>query len=149
MAAHFGYQNHNPGNIRWNQTDKWQGLAPNPRYVPDWDKTGIGFFRFTAPEWGIRAVAKTLLTYKAKYGDDTLLELFTRYAPAGDGPNNPKRYAEFVGKQTGIEIDEAFDLSDRTVMRAILTAIFKMETGQEPPYSDSVYDKALDLAGLK
>ena len=148
MAAHFGYQNHNPGNIRWNERDKWLGLAPNPRYVPDWDKSGVGFFRFTAPEWGIRAVAKTLLTYRAHFGDDTLAELFNRYAPAGDHANDPYRYAVFVGGQIGAPPDEAIDLSDRTVMPAILTAIFKMETGQDPPYPAAVYDKPLHLPGL-
>jgi hypothetical protein len=33
-------------------------------------------------------------------------------------------------------------------MRALLSAIFKMETGQEPTYTDAVYEKALDLAGF-
>jgi hypothetical protein len=148
MGPHFGYVNHNPGNIRWNTHDKWQGLAPNPRYVPEWDKSGIGFFRFTAPEWGIRAVAKTLLTYRSKYGDDTLQELFSRYAPTGDHANDPHKYAVFVADQIGADIDEAVDLSDRAVMRALLSAIFKMETGQAPQYPDSVYEKALDLAGF-
>ena len=148
QKPHFGILNHNPGNIRWNSHDKWQGLAPNPRYVPDWDSTGIGFFRFTAPEWGIRAVAKTLLTYRSKYGDDTLQELFSRYAPTGDHANDPHAYAVFVGKQIGAEPNEAVDLSDRTVMRALLSAIFKMELGYDPQYTDAIYDKALDLAGF-
>ena len=145
---HFGYVNHNPGNIRWNTRDVWQGLAPNPRYVPAWDKTGIGFFRFTAPEWGMRAVAKTLLTYKSKYGDSTLYKLFSRYAPPGDGPNNPLTYAMFVGGQIQVDPHEPIDLSDRAVMKAVMAAIFKMETGEQPPYEDHLYEKALDLAGF-
>lgn len=144
---HFGYANHNPGNIRWNARDQWQGLAPEPRYVPGWDKTGVGFFRFTAPEWGIRAVIKTLRTYRTKYGDRTLVQMFHRYAPSGDHANNPDAYAAFLGKQTGLDPQQEPDLFDQDTVVKLLKAIFLIETGEKPPYEEEIYEKAYALAG--
>ena len=144
--AHFGYANNNPGNIRWNERDKWQGLSVQPRFVPGWDKTGIGFFRFSVPEWGIRAVIKTLRTYQTKYGDRTLVQMFHRYAPFGDHANNPDAYAAFLSKQIGLDPNAEPDLFDQETVTHLLKAIFLIETGEPPPYEKAVYEKAYALA---
>ncbi len=146
--ASFLIDINNPGAIRYNNHDDWQGLADDPRFVPDWDKTGVGYFRFTGAVWGLRAVARTLLTYCAKYGDDTLLKLFSRYAPPGDGPNNPLSYATVVGGKVGVAPQQKITLT-RSILRSMLPAIARMEMGHEPPYSADVYEKALDLAAVK
>ena len=54
-----GLRNNNPGNIRRSK-DNWQGLAP--------EQTDPDFFQFTAPEWGYRALIKTLQTYRKPLG---------------------------------------------------------------------------------
>ena len=53
-----GIRNNNPGNIDRNAT-KWQGMADkqdDPRFIV-----------FTSPQYGIRAMARVLLTYQSKY----------------------------------------------------------------------------------
>lgn len=164
---HFGYVHHNPGNIRWNPRDKWQGLAqtipahapPQPgrydatlngvRFVPNWDRTGVGFFVFDDATMGLRAIARTLITYQDKYGDRSIYDLFKRYAPPGDHANDPAAYAAHVAKLTGLPTPySSVNAHEYRVLRAMLPAICRVETGMAPPYTDAQFDKALVLAGV-
>lgn len=142
MATHFGYLNHNPGNLRYEAVNKWLGLAAQPRYVPSWDKQG--FFIFREARYGVRACAMTLLHYQRVLKLRTLRQIFARYAPAGDN-NDPTVYAQVIGAAIGKSVDEPIDLNDAQLMRRILPAIFLHETGQVPPYGGEVYEAALDL----
>lgn len=55
-----GIRNNNPGNLEWG--DPWQGLDPDGQAQ---DKR---FVVFKDPAMGIRAIARTLITYQDKYG---------------------------------------------------------------------------------
>lgn len=165
--THFGYLHHNPGNIRWNTRDKWQGLAqqipaeapPIPgryektsngvRFVPAWDRTGVGFFVFTDATMGLRAIARTLITYQDKFGDRTMFELFNRYAPQGDHGNNPTAYANTIARSAGVGALDKIDAHDYRILRVMLPAICQLETGQKPPYTDAQFDQGLALSGVK
>jgi hypothetical protein len=74
-----GIRNHNPGNIRRNG-DPWQGLAK--------DQTDREFFTFQSAVYGIRALARLLITYQDKYGLCTIETIIGRWAPAVE--NNTK-----------------------------------------------------------
>lgn len=128
---HFGITNNNPGNIRWNERDRWQGLAENPRYVPRWDSTRTGFFRFSEMRFGIRAAAKTLLWYQRVWGLDTLLKIFSRWAPVGDHANDPTAYARQAADFIGVKPNQVIDLeSDPQTFYNLLWFIFMHETGE-------------------
>ncbi len=99
---------------------------------------------------GLRAVARTLITYQDRYGDKTIFDLFKRYAPPGDHANNPAAYAAHVARLTGNPNPHAVvNAHAYEILRAMLPAICKVETGQEPPYTDAQFDKALALAGVQ
>ena len=57
-----GIRNNNPGNIR--HGEKWEGLSDK--------QTDSSFCIFVSPEYGIRALAKVLLTYYKKYQLNTV-----------------------------------------------------------------------------
>ena len=50
-----GIRNHNPGNVLRTKSVTWQGQAEDQSGDPE-------FVVFTAPEWGLRAIARILLT---------------------------------------------------------------------------------------
>ena len=57
-----GFRNHNPGNIR--HGDRWKGLSkgqPDP-----------AFCTFVSPEYGIRAMGRSLLNYRRRHKLTTL-----------------------------------------------------------------------------
>ena len=83
-----GLRNNNPGNIRRSK-DNWQGLAP--------EQTDPQFFQFTAPEWGYRALIKTLQTYRKKHNLQTIAEMIGRWAPTNE--NNTSGYISRVCRE--------------------------------------------------
>lgn len=66
------------------------------------------FRNFATPEEGRQALIDQLNMYKtdkSKTGvksTSTLYEAMAKYAPKGDGKNNPKLYAEYVAKRLGV-----------------------------------------------
>ena len=68
-----GIRNHNPGNLE--KGDPWQGLADDQSADPR-------FAVFEAPEWGIRAIARLLITYRDKHGVNTVNGVVNRWAAA-------------------------------------------------------------------
>lgn len=67
-----GLRNNNPGNIR-KGISQWQGMA----IIQD-DKA---FVKFTTMANGIRAIYKTLRTYKARHNLDSVHGIISRWAP--------------------------------------------------------------------
>lgn len=117
MAAR-GIRNNNPGNIRRNN-DPWQGLAAE-QADPD-------FFRFTAPEWGYRALMKTIQTYRRKHGLRTIAEMISRWAPANE--NDTAAYIRSVCQEMQVNPAYVPDVDDRETMCALAAAISKHENG--------------------
>jgi hypothetical protein len=125
-----GERNHNPGNIRKGQA--WQGLALEQ---PD-----SAFNTFIDPIWGIRALAKTLLTYQRTHGLATLSQIISRWAPPTE--NNTGAYVGAVAVQIGAEPNQPLNLSDPYTLTALTTAIIHHENGRV------VYDPATIAAGV-
>lgn len=139
-----GVRNHNPGNIRWG--DKWQGMVtPFERHDPD-------FCQFIDPTWGIRALARVLITYQDKHGLNTIAKIIARWAPPNE--NNTPAYVEAVAAATGIPSSEPLDLHRYEAMRPIVEAIIRHECGKgelrnvNSWYSSDVIDTGLRLAGI-
>lgn len=123
-SAPRGIRNHNPGNIRWSN-DSWQGSIPRAQ------ASDTAFVQFTAPKWGIRALAKILLTYQSKYELRTIARMIGRWAPPSE--NNTPAYVAAVAAAIGQSPTAVIDLYARPdLLRALIAAIIKHENGQQP-----------------
>ena len=131
-----GIRNNNPGNIR--KGEKWKGLSEH--------QTDSSFCIFVSPEYGIRAMAKVLLTYYKKYQLNTVKKIISRYAPPNE--NETESYIKSVANQLGVASDEVIDLSSVAVLAVLLRAIIRHENGEQP-YSDEQILKGIHLAGVK
>ena len=132
-----GIRNHNPGNLRRSK-DPWQGLAQNQD-----DKS---FFIFKSATYGIRALARTLITYQDKYDLRTIREIISRWAPAVE--NNTDAYIRAVVETSDLTVDQQLDLHSFDHLKKLVTAIIQHENGQQP-YSDAEITKGLVLAGVE
>lgn len=135
--ASRGVRNNNPGNIERNST-KWQGMAED-------QSSDIRFIVFKSPQYGIRAIAVTIMTYSTKYGLNTVAEIINRWAPPGE--NNTAAYIEAVSAGMGVKPDTVIDVDNAYVMLPLVKAIIKHENGSVP-YSDAVLMEGIDLAGV-
>lgn len=115
-------RNNNPGNIRIS-ANAWRGKIPKEQ------NTDGAFEQFENMLYGFRALMKNLITYKTKYGIDTLRKVTHRWAPYGDGANNPDRYAETLGKWMGISADQKIDLQYKPTLIELAAGIAKVEAG--------------------
>ena len=91
---------HNPGNLKkigdW---QNWQGLAE--------DQPDASFLAFKAPEWGIRALARTLITYRDKRGAGTVRKIIERYAQNSENPT--EAYIANVASALHVGPDDPID----------------------------------------
>ncbi len=131
-----GIRNHNPGNIR--SGAPWQGL--------DKPASDGEFCRFINPTWGIRAIARTLITYQDVHGINTVQRIVSRWAPSAE--NDTESYVRHVSDRLGVKSNKHLDVHDYTVMRPLVEAIILHENGQQP-YSGAQIDKGLVLAGIE
>lgn len=131
-----GIRNNNPGNIDYNKANDWQGQLGLEQGV-----TKPRFARFDSPENGIRALAKTLLTYQRKHKLRTVRDIINRWAPSVE--NNTAAYVRSVEKQICSEPMADVDLSSPVKLTGFVVAIIKHENaGYE-------YPAAVVLEGVK
>lgn len=119
-----GIRNNNPGNIRVS-TDAWQGLAD--------PKSDGAFFRFTTPEYGIRALAKVLMNYN-KAGYNTIEKIISRWAPRTE--NDTDAYIYAVSSALGKKSTEK--LNFQTDLPGLVAAIIQHENGNNPYPMESI-----------
>lgn len=135
-----GIRNNNPGNIR-KSAAPWQGLAE----VQD----DPSFLVFSAPVWGLRAIAKILLNYEADDGCSTIREVVNRWAPPVE--NNTGAYVTAVIAELAqigdTNPDAPISLCNAPAMSDTIKAIVQHENGEQP-YGDDVIGQALTLAGI-
>lgn len=136
-----GIRLNNPGHIR--KGAPWQGLN---------DPADDGeFCWFKTPSDGIRAIARTLITYqdkrKARDGSkiDTVEEIIERWAPPSE--NATTAYVAHVRQVMGLDPGETLDVHQYAVMRPLVEGIILHECG-EMPYTDAQIDKGLLMAGI-
>ncbi|KGP00300.1 hypothetical protein JT27_18395 [Alcaligenes faecalis] len=154
-----GIRNNNPGNLEWG--DPWQGLVDPAQGK----KQDVRFAVFREPVWGIRALARTLITYqdKRRAADgskiNSLHKIISRWAPAFE--NNVDAYVASVGRSlcsTGVcygPHDEQVNVHDYYTLRPLVEAIIRHETNGKGPYKtistwydDATIDEGLRLAGV-
>lgn len=136
----LGIRLNNPGNIE--HGDPWQGLHK--------EQTHERFCRFVSPEYGIRAMAKIIGTYRrvhrGKNGTpvDTIREVIERWAPPSENPT--EAYIKNVGTWAGIDPEAVIDLRAPTALVPVIKGIVRQENGTQP-YSDAVIRAGVRMAG--
>lgn len=133
-----GLRNFNPGNLRYNRRNNWQGLAD-----PPYDEGG--YCRFKAPEFGIRAIGRLLLTYKSKYRIASVRDFVSRWAPASE--NDTDAYVAHVAKKLGVHPDDYIELDSYEVAYKLTEVVILHENGRVP-YKKALIDEGLRLAGI-
>lgn len=135
-----GISNRNPGNIELG--DPWQGLSPK--------QTDGRFAQFVSPAYGIRALARTLITYQDKHGIRTVSGAIHRWAPPVE--NDTGSYVRAVQRAVGGDL---VDMHDYQYLRPLVEAIIRHENGVGPLknantwYDSATIDKGLELAGVQ
>lgn len=124
---------HNPGNIEAGAP--WQGLDDPP--------SDGRFARFKSPTWGIRAIARTLITYQDVHGLRTVAGIINRWAPPTE--NDTESYIKHVESKVGAD---EIDVHRYETMRPLVETIILHENGVQP-YSDAQIDKGLLMAGIE
>lgn len=132
-----GIRNNNPGNIDRNATE-WQGMA-------DDQSTDPRFIVFKTPEYGIRALAKTLLAYQSQHGLNTIKGIINRWAPPVE--NNTDAYVKAVAVDCGVKPDDRIILDRVAIMKPLVNAIIAHECSGYV-YPDTVIMAGLHLAGI-
>jgi len=133
-----GIRNHNPGNVERGAA-RWRGMAADQSGDPR-------FVVFEAPEWGIRAIARILKTYRDRHGLRTAAGIVARWAPPHENPT--ESYIRFVTDRLGIGPDDAIDLDDPAVLRTLVRAIIRKECGPGPLPEGDWYDAAVIDEGI-
>lgn len=131
-------RNNNPGNIRYVESVKWQGLDDPPQEN--------GFCRFKSPTYGIRAIARQLITYFDRDDCNTVRLMISKWAPPSENPT--EKYIANVAGWMKVGADDTLNAHDYKTIRGLVLGIIRQENGQQP-YKDSVIDKALVLAGVE
>ncbi len=133
-----GIRNNNPGNIRktagWH---RWKGVSPN--------QTDPEFVQFLTPKDGIRALAKTLLTYRRVYGLDTVGGIINRWAPPSE--NDTRSYATAVALHLKVGVNDKLDMAHFNTMMGLVSAIIRHENGKNP-YTKQELTAGIKLAGV-
>lgn len=138
MAQSRGLRNNNPGNIDRHDGTKWQGMATD-------QSADARFVVFKSAQYGIRAIARLMLTYQNQHKLNTVRKIINRWAPPVE--NNTLAYVRAVAANVGVLPDDVIDVDTVEVMLPLVKAIITHENGKNP-YSDAVVLEGIKMAGV-
>lgn len=146
-----GVRNNNPGNVRRVKGVTWQGQAAH--------QADVEFVTFQSAQYGVRALARTLLTYDKAHGVNSVRGIISRWAPPNGYANgrsykqNTGAYIDAVAAGLGralgrtINVDAALDVDTFAVMRPLVVAIIAHENAGYR-CADAVIVEGLRMAGV-
>ncbi len=119
-----GYRNNNPTNIRYVESNKWQGMRGSRG----------GFCVFDSMSSCYRATAIILFKYIDR-GDNTIEKMIRRWAPTTENPT--ESYIRYVCHKTGVARDYAITKYSRRILPKVIQAMCGFEcAGFTPPLAD-------------
>lgn len=121
-----GIHNNNPGNIRYNKNNAWNGQTGSD---PD-------FSIFSDPRYGIRAMARIVSGKQRDLDGISLTDMLNKYAPNNE--NDTARYIKFVSGLTGIDPNEKINLKDPDTLTKVVTSMMQMENSYVPYTLDQI-----------
>lgn len=113
----------NPGNLIDNA---WT------RSLPGYAGPSGRFASFSTPEAGVSALEANLGSY-GKQGIGTLTDLTNKWAPKGDGSNNPTAYAASLAKGLGVGANDPINLGDPSIRAKLAPLIAGVEGNRAAP----------------
>lgn len=131
LTAPRGIRNNNPGNIRISSA-AWLGKIQG---------ADSSFETFSHAVYGIRAMARILVNYQAKYDLNTVRQIINRWAPPVE--NDTGAYVAHVAEVLGVDPDQAIEV--RQVLPQLLPVIIKHENGVQP-YSQELINQGVAIA---
>ena len=133
----LGIRNFNPGNLRKPSGDPFLGTSG----------MDSGYLTFSDPNYGLRALARNLMTYQDEYGIDNVNSLVDRYAPPSDNPEKSRENFKLaLSNILGINPDEQFNIKEK--MPQLMEGIIKFENKNQMPYSSDQLSTAIDSASI-
>lgn len=137
-----GEKNQNPGNIDFDPAIHWVGQLGLERCPVD-ESYRCRFARFSDPIYGIRALAKLLVTYITRDGANTVRKIVERWAPPSDD-NDTSAYVTAVAGTVGFD-PGAILTPDAPTISALTRAIIVHENGR-CIYDAPIIDRGVALA---
>lgn len=134
-----GIDCNNPMNIMMSDK-KWQGEIRPTRDPQE------RLCTFDCMENGVRAGAKTLITYYRVHGLKTVRQILNRYAPPEE--NNTAAYIDAVCERIGVQPDELLYMEKRDTVDDLVGAIIHHEQGTDCCTEEQIFggvDRALAL----
>jgi len=132
----LGLRQNNPGNIRSGK-DNWLGLT---------EGGNEGYAQFESPEYGLRAMARTLGTYADTHDIGTIDGLIDRYAPAGDNTEESRaNYKGVLADTLGVGVNDPIDL--KAARNQLMPAMIGFENANNMPYTQDQINMAIQAAG--
>lgn len=107
---------------------------------------GGGFRTFGSPEEAVAATVRNAQAYPGRFNGSqpmTLASIGARWAPKGDGANDPDQWARNVASIGGLPIDQPLDLSDPATAARFAKGVHGAEFGQAALYGDEVYQRGV------
>jgi len=134
MTLPRGYRNNNPGNIRLSKS-LWLGKVNLEQ------NTDGAFEQFISMEYGLRAMMKLIIKYITKYGDEDIVGIICRYAPAKE--NDVDSYVDSVVEKTGFSPYDELKPDKETII-CLVKAMCIHENGLDK-ISQETFEKAWDM----
>ena len=134
-----GIRLHNPGWLERIGID-WQGMAPDQSIDPR-------LVVFTGPEWGIRALARTLLGYQHQEGRHTIASLVSRFRPPEQ--YDVPAYNRWIAASLDKRPSDRVSLDEPPILMGFVQAIINRENGPLPTDRAVWYPRETIARGLK
>lgn len=135
-----GIRNNNPGNIKYQSSNQWQGKVPVSQNTDALDVDGEPKFeQFISFAYGVRALIYLIKNRYIPTGRNTLRLIVNSFAPDG-GAN----YVNFLVSRVGISADQVISENDENAIKKIVQGIGRFENGMEA-ISDSQYQAGRNL----
>lgn len=125
------------------------GNAPNPNNIGNVRPTGAsgGFVQSPDFDSGVQLAVKNVQAYPAAFNNGqpmTLQQIGQKWAPAGDGANNPGQWALNVSKISGLPVDQPIDVTNPQVAAQFARGVHGAEWGANAVRDPQAYAAALN-----
>lgn len=122
LALPRGVRLHNPGCLERLGID-WRGMAPDQSADPL-------LVAFDGPEWGIRALARTLLGYQHQEARRSISSLISRFRPPRQ--HDTIGYCRWIAASLDCQVTDRISLDEPATLMGLVQAIIRRESGPLP-----------------
>lgn len=126
------------------------GSGPNPNNVGNVRPNGqsVGFQQPQTFEDGVKLAVNNVKAYPAAFNNGqpmTLVQIGERWAPKGDGKNDPRQWALNVAQIGGLDPNKPLDFNDPNTAAAFARGVHGAEWGQAALKPPQAYSGALTM----